>query len=429
MLIPKSWNAADKTLFAAAVFFAFALCLHLEYPSSRLASCFLFCTEAALVGGIADWFAVTALFRKPLGFPWHTAILPRRRKLFVEASVQMVQQEFFSRKKVFQRLQKIDFTENILCWLQREETKDFFGRQLKHQIKFFLSHLKPENLSAEFASKIDKRLQSITLADLTAVFQGKLESETADKAMSQINEYLRNILSQPETKAKLEAALEEYQSENFGGGLASLFAGLMKGMNIVNYAETAELIQEQALSVLDRAADKNSAEYKFFLTNLGEVLQELAADENFAAYFAKCWQQIIESIEFRKIALEFLQDYKTRSKAQNLSEIEEMEELTAKIIQQAVDAISTAFTKDEVLRHDVFEFLYDVAARCALHAQAMAGVVVRDVLSGLTDEQLNKLVYDKVEPDLLWIRMNGSIVGASIGAVFYLLFVLVPSHL
>ena len=107
----------------------------------------------------------------------------------------------------------------------------------------------------------------------------------------------------------------------------------------------------------------------------------------------------------------------------------EMEELTAKIIQQAVDAISTAFTKDEVLRHDVFEFLYDVAARCALHAQAMAGVVVRDVLSGLTDEQLNKLVYDKVEPDLLWIRMNGSIVGASIGAVFYLLFVLVPSYL
>ena len=37
----------------------------------------------------------------------------------------------------------------------------------------------------------------------------------------------------------------------------------------------------------------------------------------------------------------------------------------------------------------------------------------------LTDEQLNHLVYDKVEPDLLWIRMNGSIVGAGIGLVLY----------
>ncbi|MBQ3434590.1 MAG: DUF445 family protein, partial [Selenomonadaceae bacterium] len=59
---------------------------------------------AALVGGIADWFAVTALFKKPLGFPFHTAILPRRRKDFVKASVVMVQQEFFSRRTIFKKL-------------------------------------------------------------------------------------------------------------------------------------------------------------------------------------------------------------------------------------------------------------------------------------------------------------------------------------
>ena len=49
------------------------------------------------------------------------------------------------------------------------------------------------------------------------------------------------------------------------------------------------------------------------------------------------------------------------------------------------------------------------------------GVIVTDVLSRLTDEQLNHLVYDKVEPDLLWIRMNGSIVGAGIGLVLFLI--------
>ena len=44
----------------------------------------------------------------------------------------------------------------------------------------------------------------------------------------------------------------------------------------------------------------------------------------------------------------------------------------------------------------------------------------------LTDEQLNHLVYDKVEPDLLWIRMNGSIVGSGIGLVIFILLQLVP---
>ena len=52
----------------------------------------------------------------------------------------------------------------------------------------------------------------------------------------------------------------------------------------------------------------------------------------------------------------------------------------------------------------------------------MVGTVVRSVLSRLTDEQMNRLVYDKVEPDMLWIRMNGSIVGFGIGiCLFFIL--------
>ena len=45
--------------------------------------------------------------------------------------------------------------------------------------------------------------------------------------------------------------------------------------------------------------------------------------------------------------------------------------------------------------------------------------IVRDVLSTMTDQQMNRLIYEKAEPDLLWIRMNGSIVGASIGIVVF----------
>src|SRR4051812_24890957 len=51
--------------------------------------------EAALVGGLADWFAVTALFRHPLGIPIpHTAIIPHRREKIIESIVSMVQNEW-----------------------------------------------------------------------------------------------------------------------------------------------------------------------------------------------------------------------------------------------------------------------------------------------------------------------------------------------
>src|SRR5580698_4766795 len=53
--------------------------------------------EAALVGGFADWFAVTALFRHPLGLPIpHTAIIPRKKDQIGEALAGFVQQNFLS---------------------------------------------------------------------------------------------------------------------------------------------------------------------------------------------------------------------------------------------------------------------------------------------------------------------------------------------
>ncbi|MFC2740886.1 MAG: DUF445 family protein, partial [Selenomonas sp.] len=81
--------------------------------------------------------------------------------------------------------------------------------------------------------------------------------------------------------------------------------------------------------------------------------------------------------------------------------------------------------RDEKMQRTIDRLLYDLAARSALAAQELVAVIVRDALAHLTDDQLNHLVYDKVEPDLLWIRMNGSIVGAGLGLVIFVLLQLV----
>ena len=94
------------------------------------------------------------------------------------------------------------------------------------------------------------------------------------------------------------------------------------------------------------------------------------------------------------------------------------------LLSQEYDRLLALMETNGNLHYMVEHFLYDMLARSALHAQTLVGIIVQDVLSRLTDEQLNRLVYDKVEPDLLWIRMNGSIVGAGIGLLLYLLLLL-----
>ena len=72
------------------------------------------------------------------------------------------------------------------------------------------------------------------------------------------------------------------------------------------------------------------------------------------------------------------------------------------------------------LQKIIAKVLYDLLARSALHAQTLVGVIVSSVLSRLTDEELNHLIYDKVEEDLLWIRVNGSLVGGCIGLFLFI---------
>src|SRR4051794_35532250 len=83
---------ATGLLFVMAGVFAITRALEPRYPALAYAKAF---AEAAMVGGLADWFAVTALFRHPLGLPIpHTAIIPRNKDRIGEALASFLKENF-----------------------------------------------------------------------------------------------------------------------------------------------------------------------------------------------------------------------------------------------------------------------------------------------------------------------------------------------
>ena len=77
-------------------------------------------SEAGVVGGIADWFAVTALFRHPLGIPIpHTAVIPRGKDAFGRGLGEFVAQNFLDADLLTNRLQEIDPADRLSLWLMR----------------------------------------------------------------------------------------------------------------------------------------------------------------------------------------------------------------------------------------------------------------------------------------------------------------------
>jgi uncharacterized membrane-anchored protein YjiN (DUF445 family) len=98
--------AATGLLVVMAAVFVAARALEARYPALSYVKAF---AEAAMVGGLADWFAVTALFRHPLGLPIpHTAIIPRNKDRIGEALANFLKENFLIPAVVARRMRNID---------------------------------------------------------------------------------------------------------------------------------------------------------------------------------------------------------------------------------------------------------------------------------------------------------------------------------
>src|SRR5256885_15472817 len=87
--------------------------------------------EAALVGGLADWFAVTALFRQPLGLPIpHTAILPRNKDRIGEGLGSFIETNFLSPELVEQKLRSLAIAPRAAAWLAEPENAAFLSERI-----------------------------------------------------------------------------------------------------------------------------------------------------------------------------------------------------------------------------------------------------------------------------------------------------------
>src|SRR5205085_11348011 len=100
---------ATGLLVVMAGVFVAARALPISYPWLAYVKAF---AEAAMVGGLADWFAVTALFRHPLGLPIpHTAIIPQNKDRIGEALARFIQDNFLIPSVVARRMRNIDVAE------------------------------------------------------------------------------------------------------------------------------------------------------------------------------------------------------------------------------------------------------------------------------------------------------------------------------
>ena len=421
----RTWNKADAALVSSALFFLLALYLHLHLPSVIWTDGLLMVSEAALVGGVADWFAVTALFRRPLGFPYHTAILPRRRDSFIHAIVVMVQKEFFSRRKIFRHIEKIHLFPMLQEFLHKEATETRMTGTVLHFIR--ASFLRKKNKKA--IAYLAERLKGILLREDPSELMNRFDAlfrtnEWDRKALVRISHLLAQEVSTEETQQSIRDALAELEREKIGDGFLSR---LLEVTNTVNLDEGAELIQRHTCHVLNELGREHSPLQENAIALLHDCIGDLRQDAELLRLAHELQERLACELPIEETLGRLFQGLRKHFQMDLQREVDPIAEHMPAFYTHLQSILHVEYQhmlflieERTELQKIITKVLYDLLARSALHAQTLVGVIVGNVLSRLTDEELNHLVYDKVEEDLLWIRVNGSLVGGCIGLLLFI---------
>lgn len=413
----------------AALFFV-TLILKLEFPGSVFAGMAFFCSEAALVGGIADWFAVTALFEKPLGFPWHTALVPRKRDKFTAACVKMVQEEFFSKKKLLMRVRKLNLLDLSIAWIEKNRGKALLAGFILTQLEDFLDRADARPVIAQIERELQYGVRNIPQEKIFRRLGQWIARTRQDEAVFAFALCeIRAKFAGESGRERIRGYLEAYsraQSRSFLGAFITMAAQLS---NIINLEEAADVLQQQLLRFIDALMEPEHPLRLRLLLKIKETAAELVEDESWQDIIRQWQVGISENVAFESRIESFIDDLRATLKRSAAipggSASLVVQSPLAKLVLLEIDRSMEKLKTDAKIRQALNGYLYDLVGRSVLQAQAMVGVIVREVLRGLSDQELNQLIYAKIEPDLLWIRMNGSIVGAIVGLGMFVLLYLI----
>jgi uncharacterized membrane-anchored protein YjiN (DUF445 family) len=167
--------------------------------------------EAAMVGGVADWFAVTALFRHPLGLPIpHTALLVERKDQFAATLGQFVQENFLNADVLAERIRSAELVPRLAVWLADRANATGFAGHVADLAVTLAEHLRDEDVQRVLTAELTRAAESVEVAPLAGrllrvIIAGGHQAELFNVIVSGADRYLADHYEELRDQFEAEA--------------------------------------------------------------------------------------------------------------------------------------------------------------------------------------------------------------------------------
>ena len=359
--------------------------------------------EAAMVGGLADWFAVTALFRHPLGIPIpHTAIIPSRKDRVARTLGAFVQTNFLTRAVVDARLRNARVGERIATWMARPENARLIARQAASALASGAQVLRDEDVQEMIGHSLEQRLRKTQIAPIAGrllgvVTEGNRHQELLDEAVVLIarfveqNHDLIRERVQRESKWWIPASVDERIFQKI---VTSIETTLVEIRDDPHHPLRARF--DAAL----RTFIENLQHSPHTLARAEEIKQDLLDAEAVRRFSASLW------VDAKGALLRFAENAKETQREGGT-------------LERALTSFGEAMLADPALMRKVDDLVTDVAGSLVERYQREIADLITHTVQNWDADVTTRRIELAIGRDLQYIRINGTLVGALAGLLIY----------
>jgi uncharacterized membrane-anchored protein YjiN (DUF445 family) len=359
--------------------------------------------EAATIGGLADWYAVVVLFRRPLGLPIpHTAIIPANRRRIAERLGDFVESHFLAPGPVGAKLRQIDFAAAMSEWLIDPDRSDRLARFILRLLPGALTAAESSGLRAYLAQQLVSQIERLEIAPFAAgVLTAFMRDRGHQRILDEVLGALSRLMTDPTT---LEAIRRKIRAE-----LPTL-------LNL--YRADRLLLKKIAASAF-------------------EFIEEVRVDENhplreeFDRFVASFIEKIASAPEYAErietLKRELLADPRSVDLAEGLwASFRRFLEQTARTnsalqahVREVLTDAGRSLGDDTRLRAHINRGMVALLEAFVQDHKGGVSAFIADQVKSWDMDQVVTLIELNIGKDLQFIRFNGAMVGGLAGVALY----------
>ncbi|WP_336579664.1 DUF445 domain-containing protein [Alcaligenes sp. CHO6] len=377
-------------------------------------------SEAATVGALADWFAVVALFRHPLGLPFpHTAIIPNKKNSLGESLGVFVRDHFLDSAMLLEKLRSLDPAARLGQWLSQPEQSKRVSRALQTALGEALRLLDERSVKQALTDGVRSYLMRVDMAGTSSQILGLLTRNARhQRLLDEVLQQLGTYLSNEAVKQRVAAVLVRYAQREWPKLLAMV--GVVTSVDELSGKmadRLARALVDEVHTILSEPEHPLRKDYEQWVL---DYIQRLGQDSELREQVEAIKQRFLHHKEVG----EYIDGIWTDVMRVLRSDLARPDSSVAAHLRQVAQDLGARLNTDATLRATLNEHMLSAAAGLAEQLREGAKDHISRTVRQWDDRQLVRELELTVGTDLQYIRFNGTVVGGLVGVGLHAILLL-----